>query len=364
VADLPTPATPAPIPRDPGIVALTSGFSPNGDRIADTLMLDISYGKQATPITTWQVTIAGTSEGFEKTWTGGTAGMPGRLQWDGKTDRGLLAPEGTYTATLSIRNENSPNIHTAKSSTFVLDVTPPTGTLTLSTGLFSPIESTDRISLTLEANSKVAKIDNWTMEIREPGGKLFRSFSAKWPSNIAVWNGKSSRGDMVESGEDYAVVAKVRDQYGLTGFMRVTVPIDILVEKTATGYRILASRIFFTPFSADYTNVDGGLALQNVARLDMLAEKLKKFPGYKIRIVGHAVMVNWDSPAAGKKEQTNVLIPLSKARANAVEAGLVSRGLEQSRFAVEGVGAADQLVPDSNYTDRWRNRRVAFFLDN
>ena len=30
----------------------------------------------------------------------------------------------------------------------------------------------------------------------------------------------------------------------------------------------------------------------------------------------------------------------------------------------DGVGAADQIVPDSDYKDRWENRRVALFLEN
>jgi flagellar hook assembly protein FlgD len=364
VAGLPEAArAPAPILRDPSIVALASGFSPNGDFVADSLVLDIAYGTQVSPMTTWQVTIAGATEGFEKTWTGGANGMPGRLQWDGKTDRGTMAPEGTYTATLSVRNDGTANIHTAKSAPFVLDVTPPTGTLTLSSPLYSPFESTDTITLKLDASSKTAKIDSWTMDIRDPGGRLFRSFSAKWPSATAVWDGKSMHGEMVQSAEDYTVLARVRDQYGVTGNVRVTVPVDILMEKTTTGYRILASRIFFQAFTADYTNVGAGLAEQNVLRLNNLAAKLMKYPGYKIRIVGHAVMVNWDHPQAGRDEQKNVLIPLSMARANAVEAALVDRGLEKKRFTMEGVGASDQLVPDSNYTDRWQNRRVALFLD-
>ena len=41
----------------------------------------------------------------------------------------------------------------------------------------------------------------------------------------------------------------------------------------------------------------------------------------------------------------------------------MDRGLDKTRFTMEGVGASDQLVPDSNYTDRWRNRRVVLFLD-
>ena len=87
-------------------------------------------------------------------------------------------------------------------------------------------------------------------------------------------------------------------------------PVDILVEKTKTGYRILASRIFFKAFTADYKDVPPELAQQNAARLDQLAAKLAKFPGYKIRIVGHAVMINWDNPAAGREEQRAILIPL------------------------------------------------------
>ena len=62
-------------------------------------------------------------------------------------------------------------------------------------------------------------------------------------------------------------------------------------------------------------------------------------------------------------EQKDILIPLSKARAEAVETALADRGLDKSRFTTEGVGASDQLVPDSNYQERWQNRRVALFLE-
>ena len=41
----------------------------------------------------------------------------------------------------------------------------------------------------------------------------------------------------------------------------------------------------------------------------------------------------------------------------------MERGLDASRLTTEGVGASDQLVPDSDYKDRWQNRRVALFLD-
>ena len=86
----------------------------------------------------------------------------------------------------------------------------------------------------------------------------------------------------MQSAEDYPVVAKIRDQFGNTGTAKAIVPVDILVEKTATGYRILASRIFFKAFTADYKEVAADLAQQNTNRLDALAAKLKKFPGSRL----------------------------------------------------------------------------------
>ncbi len=185
------------------------------------------------------------------------------------------------------------------------------------------------------------------MKIFDPAGNLFKSFEGKWPNTQAVWDGKGISGDLVDSAEDYAVAATVRDEFGNSAVLKTTIPVDILVEKTPTGYRILSSRIFFKAFTADYVHVAPDLAKQNVVRLDQLATKLKKFPGYKITLVGHAVMINWDNPAEGKEEQKDILIPLSKARADAVKKAMVDRGFDPAMISTEGVGASDQLVPDT-----------------
>jgi outer membrane protein OmpA-like peptidoglycan-associated protein/flagellar hook assembly protein FlgD len=361
VAAKPTPPPP-PKPGQLAIVAQTPGFSPNGDQVDDSMTLMLGYG-QPSSVVSWKVTISASAAETQKTWSGDGSNLPASVAWDGKSDTGGLSPEGTYTATLAVDYGTAFTPGTATSQSFVLDITPPSGTISLSSDLFSPIESSDTISLKLTASSPLAKIDSWTMDIFDPGGNVFRSFTKKWPSDTVVWDGKNPSGEMVQSAEDYPVVAKIRDQFGNVGTARATVPIDILVEKRGTGYRILASRIFFKAFTADYTDVPPDLARQNMERLDALTTKLKKFSGYKISIVGHAVMIYWDNPARGREEQKSILIPLSKARAEAVKAALVDRGLEASRFTTDGVGASDQLVPDSDYKDRWQNRRVALFLD-
>lgn len=364
-APAPAAAPAAPTPATPGAVSVTPGargFSPNADGVADTISFGVAWGQPAS-ITTWNLAIVDSGMRVVKTLTGSGANPPATLSWDGKTDAGTVAPDDSYTAALSVSYGAGFSDAAAKSTPFLLVTSVPTGTIRLSDVLFSPVEGNPTITLTVDASAANAAIDSWTMEIDDPAGNAFRSFAGKWPVNSATWDGKGAKGDLVQSAEDYPVVAKVRDEFGNTAALKTVLPVDILVEKTATGYRILASRIFFKAFTADYTDVAADLASQNSARLDDLAKKLAKFPGYRIRLVGHAVSIYWDNPALGKAEQQDVLIPLSKARADAVMKALVARGLDETRFTTEGVGASDQLVPDSNLKDRWQNRRVALFLE-
>ena len=292
-------APPAPPvkPGQPSIAARSPGFSPNGDRVADTMSFALGYG-QPSAVVSWKVTIATSDAGTQKTFSGSGSELPATLTWDGKTDGGAAAPEGVYTAAFAVDYGKAFAPGSATSQSFILDVTPPTGTISLSSPLFSPIESSTTISLKVSASSKLAKIDSWTMDIYDPAGNVFRSFTSKWPADTAVWDGKSATGELVQSAEDYPVVTKIRDQFGNIGTAKAIVPVDILVEKTATGYRILASRIFFKAFTADYTDVPPARPAECGAP-GRAGAKLKKFPGYKIRLVGHAVMIYWDDPAAG-----------------------------------------------------------------
>ena len=73
-------------------------------------------------------------------------------------------------------------------------------------------------------------------------------------------------------------------------------------------------------------------------------------------------MINWDNKAKGDAEQLHVLVPLSALRAEAIKAALVERGITEGNLLTEGVGAKDPIVPDSDFADRWKNRRVEFYI--
>jgi outer membrane protein OmpA-like peptidoglycan-associated protein/flagellar hook assembly protein FlgD len=342
------------------VTAMTAGFSPKGTVTVEKLGL--AYGKSES-VKSWKLEVLDSSGAAVKSFSGDGKNMPASLSWDGKNDSGSISAEGKYTARLSADYGGAYAAGTTTSDSFVLDITPPSGSIALSDALFSPIEGSPTITLTVNATSPLARIASWRMEIYDAESHLFRAFEANWPTKDAVWNGKGINGDLVQSAEDYPVVAKVRDEFGNMGELKSTVPVDILVEKTATGFRILSSRIFFKAYTADWQDVKAELASQNMRRLNDLASKLKKFPTYRIKLVGHAVMIHWDNKKLGDIEQRDELIPLSQARAEAIKKALVERGLPESMFTTEGVGASDQLVPDSNLGDRWQNRRVAFFLE-
>lgn len=350
------------LPGRNGVQTSLSGFSPLSETGPRSIGIALTFGNPPA-VKSWNLTVVSSARGTQKNWNGDGDWLPNVVTWDGNNDAGDRVPDGTYTAVLSV--DYGPTVDTVRvtSRSFVLDVTPPEGSIGLSDALFSPIEASNTITLSVNATSPVAKIDSWSMNIYDPGGNLFKKFSGKWPARQAVWDGIGISGEMVLSAEDYAVTVTVRDEYGNPGQIMGNIPVDILVERTATGYRILTSRIFFKAFSADYHDVPANLARQNIARLDALAGKLTKFPDYKIRIVGHAVAIFWDIPALARMEQDNTLLPLSKLRANAMMSALVDRGLAVGRFTTEGVGASDQLVPDGDYAQRWQNRRVAFFLE-
>jgi hypothetical protein len=356
------PIAPRPVPTGTDAVQATlRGFSPKSQTASRTIGFALTFDDPG-HVRSWTMKVQGPGGAAVRTWTGTTAELPPLVTWDGKTDSGSFAADGSYVAELSVDYGAARPQGMTTSAPFTLDVTPPGGSIALSEQLFSPVEASDTETITVNASSPAAAIDSWTMDIYDPGGNLFRSFSARWPDTTAVWDGKGTSGQMVESAEDYVVKTSVRDEYGNVGTLAGRVPIDILVYKTPQGYRIMSSRIFFKPFTADYHDVPADIARQNMERLDALAARLEKFRDYRVKLVGHAVMIYWDDPVKGAIEQKDVLVPLSQARAEAIESAMVQRGLSADMFTVEGVGASDQIVPDSNFKDRWENRRVAFFL--
>ena len=197
----------------------------------------------------------------------------------------------------------------------------------------------------------------------DPRGNLFfeRAGNGSPPGSFQ-WNGTSADGELVQAAEDYRVDATVIDSLGNRGVRSVVLPVDILVLRDGANLKIRISSIQFAPDSADFLDFDEEKAGRNLKTLSRLAEILGKYADYQIRIEGHAVSVFWANAERAAREQEEELIPLSKARAEAVKATLVDLGIVEERMTTEGMGGIAPVVPHGDIENRWKSRRVEFIL--
>jgi outer membrane protein OmpA-like peptidoglycan-associated protein len=255
------------------------------------------------------------------------------------------------------------NNPTAKAE-FILDIEAPKVDLRLSPKPFSPdndgVDDELKIDITLDEDSG---IKSWRIDILDPAGNVFTSYAGRGePARRIIWEGISDQGELVQSAEDYELIITIEDELGNIAREESTIPVDVLVIREGNRLKVIISSIIFAPNTADYRGVEEVSALKNMKTLRRLAEIFKKYGNYKILIEGHAVSVHWDNPERAEREQKEELIPLSKARAEAVKSALVELGIDRNRISTEGVGGAAPIVPHSDLENRWKNRRVEFIL--
>jgi len=155
----------------------------------------------------------------------------------------------------------------------------------------------------------------------------------------------------------------VTNEVGNRSTRERTVPIGLLVEIDEAGdTRFRLTGIRFVPFEADFSDLDDQEALeQNQETLDTVAQYLSEFPDQNVLIEGHAVHIFFSEERA-RREQEEVLLPLSEERAEAIRDALVERGIDEDRLATKGFGGSEPVVPHDDMENRWKNRRVEFVL--
>ncbi len=340
--------------------AASDGLSPNGDGVRDTIGFNLSVGVPD-GIKGWTLSIVDTAGSALKVFAGASP-VPESIFWDGKTDSGS-APNGTYYARLEVDYLKG-NKPVARTASFILSVAPPRVTLDAGPLPFSPDGDgyNDSLRIAISA-ADPSPIESWNITVLDPMDHTFADWSGKGaPPGAITWDGLSAYGELVQAADDYTLVATVKDELGNVGTIRQKVPIDVLVMREDGKLRIRISSITFKADTPDYVDVPGDRLDLNMRTLGRLAEIFKRYSQYKITIEGYAVMVYWNDPAMGKQEQEGVLIPLSKARAEAVKSGLVKLGIDAGRITTVGLGGVSPIVPFGDLENRWKDRRVEFLL--
>ncbi len=219
-----------------------NAFSPNGDKVKDTVTLTPSV-----PVTTgligWNVTVAGRDGTAIRRWSG--TGSPKAIPFDGLDDSGNRAREGDYQAIISATYING-FAPVAKSPFFTLDVTPPEASAIASGPIFSPVGDgkLDTVTFTQSGSNEPA----WTGEIYAldasgtPAGKAVRTWQfGQVPDTSVTWDGRDDSGKLAGDGR-YGYVVKSLDKAGNSGASAVamvelnTEKADLILQENLTAF--------------------------------------------------------------------------------------------------------------------------------
>jgi len=358
------------------VTASDTGMSPNGDGIRDEVSFTIVVERRE-GIESWRFSLVD-KQGAEKSYFGGSGSeVPARLVWDGRDLQGQIV-QGEYVGKLVVSYAKG-DIAQAVSTAVLVDVDPPSVNISVNPEYFSPDGDGEGDILTFGIDvDAAAGIVDWKLEVFETAivessnpnavssERLFVEWSGKGkPAARIQWDGKSPRGELVESATDYPFKFVARDALGNSTSVTGVVAVDVLVIRDGDRLKIKVPSIVFRANYPDFIGLAPEIVARNEKVVARIAQILNKFPDYRIRIEGHAnnigKMLGY-SQARIQSEETKELIPLSMGRAELVRTMLIQNGVDSRRLSVEGLGSSEPVVSFSDVENRWKNRRVEFVL--
>ncbi|HCO48159.1 MAG TPA: hypothetical protein DIT55_01440 [Spirochaetaceae bacterium] len=358
------------------VTASDTGMSPNGDGIRDEVSFTIVVEKRE-GIESWRFSLVD-KQGTEKSFFGGSGSeVPARLVWDGRDLQGSVV-QGVYIGKLVVSYAKG-DIAQASSPGVLVDVEPPSVSISVDPEYFSPDDdgTDDRLTFGVDVDAAAGIVD-WKLEVFEtaivessnPNAVSSERLFAEWngkgrpPAKIS-WEGKSSRGELVESATDYPFRFVARDALGNSTTVSGFIAVDVLVIRDGDRLKIKVPSIVFRANYPDFVGLSPDIVARNEKVVARIAQILNKFPDYRIRIEGHANNVGkmlGYSQTRIESEEIKELIPLSTGRAELVRTMLIQNSVDARRLSVEGLGSSEPVVSFLDVENRWKNRRVEFVL--
>ena len=169
-------------------------FSPNGDDVKDTIIMNIDAEKDIS----WTAVITTLEEIIVKNLEWGTD-IPKVFEWDGMSENGSVLPEGIYTITI-MGVDRAGNLMEKQIEGITLDVRERQATVDIDTLVFSPNGDglLDTITF-LPILSDRKRIDTWDLIVQIEKAETAKRFRGRsyMPTSI-TWDGRPQRGIMSE----------------------------------------------------------------------------------------------------------------------------------------------------------------------
>jgi flagellar hook assembly protein FlgD len=297
---------------------------------------------------------------------------PDTINWNGRDDSGNLR-EGRYTPVLTVTYLKG-DVAGAQAAPILVDVTGPVLSFRSEPEYFSPDNDgvDDELIMYLGARD-VSPIANWSLEIREPDlndpskpAQLFYRIEGRGtPAERTLWDGRSSRRELVQSATDYPFVFRAADILGNESVLEGIIGVDVLVIRDGDRLKIQVPSIIFRANAADFKIIPTDRNPLSQAQVDnnnrilrRIAQILNKFREYQVQVEGHANPTSNPVPPAEAAGD----LKLSEDRARATVDFLVSFGVSRGRLSATCRGSTQPIIRFQDRDNWWKNRRVEFIL--
>ena len=240
---------------------------------------------------------------------------------------------------------------------------------------FSPDGDGEYDDLTIMVKAECdSPMSSWSFTVEDPA-TLKPFWIAKGTDKLQekiIWNGKSARGEVVQSATDYPYEFTVTDSNNLSSTVKGFVKVDVLVVRDGERVKIQVPSITFRSDAADFKTteelrqnpdydgktkgLDQKTLENNVKVLGRISEILKKFRDYNVQIEGNA------NNLSGSQQEEDEVKLLSEQRAQYVRDWLVKDGVSAANLKAVGNGSKNPATLSTALEDRWKNRRVEFIL--
>jgi outer membrane protein OmpA-like peptidoglycan-associated protein/flagellar hook assembly protein FlgD len=358
------------------VTASETGISPNGDGIKDTVNFNLIV-KLREGIDAWRFALVDKTGTERSVFSGKGNDVPTKIVWDGRDSSGAVV-QGEYTGVFTVDYLKGDHAEARTGKIFV-GIDGPKAQVSLTPDVFSPDNDgyDDDLTVRLDVTSST-EIANWSFEVREqavvegakpgvkPADRLFKSWSGTGaPAKTFLWDGRSDKGELVESATDYPFVFTVSDVLGNSTKVEGAISVDVLVIREGDRLKIKVPSIVFRPNGFDFNGLDSDTLANNMKVIKRIAQILNKFKDYAILIEGHANSegkIGSYSAASIASEETKELLPLSTGRAELVKKLLSDNGVDSRRLSTKGMGSSEPVVDFKDAQNRWKNRRVEFIL--
>lgn len=353
-------------PVDVKLALGAKGFSPNADNRADMMPIGIE-ASQYEDVQRWTVRVLNRSDEVQRIFSG-EGELPEQVVWDGDLAKtGDLeteqAPEGRYTAEIDVRYMKGKDAGD-RSGSFVLDVTAPKVGVKVAPDPFAQtngsIEGDVFVTIDVEEETSVT---DWHLDLIDKNGDVIRTYNGEGdPSGDISWNPGKEEDRRKLRTDEFTLRLDVTDEGGNQREYTQTVSLDVFLVKRDGKYYIAVPNIIFGAYKHSLDSRGAEMEERNLESIRKVLDIYKKYPQHDLLLEGHALNIYRGVNEQKEAAEEEILVPLTRRRAETVEDALIERGMAEEKIEIEYFGGTQPIVSVHDLDVRWKNRRVEFIM--